>query len=99
MSLLATNAVWRTIRWQDRAVSRFGAKLRALRKRRRLTLQELAQHLGYASHTYLSEVERGWKDPSLAMVLAVADLFGVTTDQLLWDNITLDVEDEDATVH
>lgn len=80
-------------------MSRFGVKLRALRKQRRQTLQELAAQLGYSSHTYLSEVERGWKEPSLSLVLAVADLFEVTTDALLRDNITLDDEDENAAIH
>lgn len=78
-------------------MSRFGAKLRTLRKRRRLTLQELATQLGYSSHTYLSEVERGWKEPSLNLVLAVADLFGVTTDALLRDTVMLDDGDENDT--
>ena len=60
-------------------------------------MQELATQLGYSSHTYLSEVERGWKEPSLSLVLAVADLFGVTTDALLRDTVMLDDGDENDT--
>lgn len=75
-------------------VSRFGNKLRALRRRAGLSQQELAQRVGYQSHSYISEIEKGWKDPSVALVLATADLFEVTTDVLLRDNITLDCEDD-----
>ena len=75
-------------------MSRFGAKLRCLRKVQGWTQQELARRLGYASYTYLSEVERGRKEPSLSLVIGVADLFAVTTDQLLRDHLKLDAEDE-----
>ena len=77
-------------------VSRFGSKIRLLRTQRRLTLQDLAAEFGYSSHTYLSEVERGWKQPSLEMVLRAADFFGVSTDSLLRDNIRLEIEDDDG---
>lgn len=79
-------------------MSRFGAKLRCLRKVRGWTQHELAQRLGYSSHTYLSEVERGRKEPSLDLVISVADLFAVTTDQLLRDHLKLDAEEEDDAV-
>lgn len=77
-------------------MSRFGVKLRVLRKQRGMTQQALAEALGYTSHSYLSEVEKGRKDPSIPMVLAVADLFDVTTDQLLRDNIHLEGEEDAA---
>ena len=77
-------------------MSLFGVKLRWLRKSQKLTQQALATEFGYTSHTYLSEVEKGRKEPSVALVLAVADRFGVTTDALLRDNIRLAGEDHDA---
>lgn len=77
-------------------MSRFGVKLRVLRKQRGMTQQALAEVLGYSSHSYLSEVEKGRKDPSIPLVLAVADLFGVTTDQLLRDNIHIEGEEDAA---
>jgi transcriptional regulator with XRE-family HTH domain len=64
-------------------VQRFGEKLRPLRKRQGMTLQELAATLGHAAHTYLSRVENGRKSPSLELVLVIAHLFKVTTDQRL----------------
>lgn len=68
---------------------RFGEKLRILRTDRQLTLQQLAVALGYATHAYISELEGGKKVPTVAFVLKVAALFGVTTDELLRDDIEL----------
>ncbi len=67
----------------------FGKKLRFLRLRRRLTLKGLAHKLGYVAHGYISEIESGKKKPTVDFVLKVADFFGVTTDQLLRDDLRL----------
>ncbi len=71
----------------EQSIQRFGEKLRALRMYRGLTLKELALELGYTAHGYISEIEAGKKTPTAGFVLKVADLFGVTTDQLLRDEI------------
>ena len=71
-------------------MKRFGEKLRGLRKRRGMTLQELAAALGYISHGHLSEIETGNRTPKVEFVLKVANLFHVTTDQLIRDDIELD---------
>jgi transcriptional regulator with XRE-family HTH domain len=68
---------------------RFGEKLRNLRTDRQLTLQQLAAALGYKTHAYISEIEGGKKAPTVAFVLKVADLFQVTTDELLRDKLDL----------
>ena len=68
-------------------IRRFGEKLRQLRSQRGLTLMGLAEELGYKSHTYMSEVENGKKLPTVKMVLQVARYFGVTTDELLKDEL------------
>jgi putative transcriptional regulator len=73
-------------------MQRFGTKLRALRKRHRMTLMELADALGYTAYSYLSEVETGKLNPSLELALKVSRLFNVTLDQLLKDE--LEVENE-----
>lgn len=70
---------------------RFGEKLHALRQQRGMTLMELAAVLGYASYGRISEIENGKKTPSLAFVLRVAELFQVTPDQLLRDEVDLGV--------
>ena len=67
--------------------ARFGEKLRALRTRRRLTLTQLAEHLGDKAHGHLSEIEAGKKLPTAGMALKVARLFDVSTDVLLKDEL------------
>ena len=54
-----------------------GELLRRLRHERRLTLGESADRAGL-SPQYLSEIERGLKEPSSEMIEAVAGALGVT---------------------
>lgn len=54
-----------------------GARLRRLRKSRRLTLTELAARAG-VSPQYLSEVERGRKEASSEMIAAISGALGLT---------------------
>ncbi len=74
-------------------MQKFGEKLRDLRDRRGMTLKELALELGYSAHGYISELEAGKKKPTAELVLNVARLFDVSTDQLLKDELDLDKED------
>lgn len=71
-------------------MQRFGEKLRALRARRGLTLQQLAHALDMTAHGYISELEAGKKTPTVDFVLGVARLFDVSTDLLLKDELDLD---------
>jgi len=64
---------------------RFGEKLMRLRRQRGWSLAVLAERLGYKSRGYLSQVETGDKGPSVGLVLGVAHVFRVTTDELLLD--------------
>lgn len=68
-------------------MQRFGEKLRTLRKRRAMTIVELATALDYAANSYISEIETGKKKPTTDFVFKVAKLFNVTTDQLLDDSL------------
>jgi transcriptional regulator with XRE-family HTH domain len=70
-------------------MQRFGEKLHALRTRHGMTLRELASDLGYRAHVYISLVETGKRQPSLTLVMRVAEVFHVTPDQLLNDLIEL----------
>ena len=70
-------------------MKKFGEKLRTLRRHRQMTLQALATTLGYTTHSYLSEIESGKKQPTVDLVLGVAQLFDVTTDVLLKDDLVL----------
>jgi transcriptional regulator with XRE-family HTH domain len=54
-----------------------GERLRALRRRRRRTLSQIAVQAGI-SPQYLSEIERGRKEPSSEMIAAVAGSLGTT---------------------
>jgi transcriptional regulator with XRE-family HTH domain len=71
-------------------VQRLGEKIRTLRKRRGMTLKEMALALGFTSHSYASEIETGKKTPPIEMIIRMADLFGVTVDQLVRDEMDLD---------
>jgi transcriptional regulator with XRE-family HTH domain len=73
-------------------MQRFGEKLRVLRIQRGMTQRELARALGYVTSGYISEVETDKKKPSLDLVLKVAQLFQVTTDQLTRDDLELGID-------
>lgn len=74
-------------------MDRFGEKLRRLRTGRGMTLKDLAVRLGYKTHGYLSEVESGKKMPTATLALKVSNVFGVTTDQLLKDELEIETCD------
>ena len=65
-----------------------GSRLRELRRERREKLTETAGRAGI-SPQYLSEVERGRKEPSSEMIAALAGAFGLT----LIDLTVLVIED------
>jgi len=69
----------------------FGIKLRSLRKYHNITLQYLAKTIGYATHSYISEIESGQKIPTVPFVMKISRLFNVTLDTLLKDEFVLDV--------
>lgn len=71
-------------------MKRFGEKLRYLRKRHGMTLKELAHALDLNAHSHLSELESGKSQPTTEVVMKLARLFHVTTDQLLFDELDLD---------
>jgi transcriptional regulator with XRE-family HTH domain len=72
----------------------FGKKMRILRERQGMTQKELAQQLGF-SRDHVSSLETGRKIPHARLVVRIADLFGVTTDVLMRDDLELD-DGEDA---
>jgi transcriptional regulator with XRE-family HTH domain len=61
-----------------------GSRLRALRTDRGETLVQTAERAGI-SPQYLSEVERGRKEPSSEMVAALAGALGITVADLMAD--------------
>ena len=71
-------------------MQRFGEKLRTLRKRDRISQQRLATKLGIKSDAFISEIETGKRKPSLEFVLKIAELFNVTPNHLLLDDVELE---------
>jgi len=71
-------------------MEKFGEKLRILRQRRDLSLRELSALLGYTSHSYVTALEKSERKPSAEVVLKLADIFGVTADQLMRDELELE---------
>lgn len=69
-------------------MNRFGEKLRTLRKNWGYTLKELGDRLG-VHHTYVSQLEMGKSTPNAAMILKIADLFGVDLNRLMRDELDL----------
>ncbi len=67
----------------------FGEKLRLLRKKKNLTLAQLGELLG-VHNTYISQLEKGRRNPNAEMILKIADVFSVSCDLLMRDE--LDIE-------
>jgi transcriptional regulator with XRE-family HTH domain len=71
-------------------MERLGEKLRALRKRRGLSIRQLASVLGVKAHSHIARIEMGQNKPSLELLVNMAQFFDVSYDQLLNDNLELD---------
>ncbi|WP_455259012.1 helix-turn-helix domain-containing protein [Ruminococcus sp.] len=60
----------------------FPEKLKALRLENGLTQDELCEKL-YLSRTSISNYETGKNEPNIETIIAISDLFNITTDELL----------------
>jgi transcriptional regulator with XRE-family HTH domain len=72
---------------------RFGEKLHTLRERRGMSLCELARALGFQSHSHITKIETGKRSPSLELAIQIANLFAVSVDQLVRDDLEVDPEE------
>lgn len=61
---------------------RFGNRIRAYRKLKGMTQKELAERLGI-SVAVLGAVERGMRQPSSALLRAIADVLQVPVEELI----------------
>ena len=59
-----------------------GRKLKELREQADLTTTQLAEDVG-VSQSMISHMERGFKAPSLEVVVRIASRLGVTVDELI----------------
>ena len=66
------------------ASSMLGPRLRAIRLRRGLSLRELARRLDLSPST-ISQIETGKMQPSVRTLYALVSEFGVTVDEVLFD--------------
>lgn len=64
--------------------------MRVLRKQHGMTLRQLADALGLASFSYVSEIETGKKTPHPSLIIKIADVFEITIDQLMRDELELE---------
>lgn len=60
----------------------FPKNLKALRLKHKLTQDELGEKL-YLSRTSISNYEQGKFEPNIETIIAISDLFNITTDKLL----------------
>ncbi len=67
----------------EKELMAIGARISTERKRQGLTQCRLATMLGYTGHSYLSNVERGKKKPSLNMLYGLSEIFEVEVDYFL----------------
>jgi len=63
-----------------------GVRLKSLRLRKQLTLQEVGAAVGL-SHSFLSMLERGQADVSVARLRRLADFYGVSLSALLVEEL------------
>ncbi|MBV7336440.1 helix-turn-helix domain-containing protein [Chloroflexi bacterium TSY] len=70
-------------------MQRFGEKLRTLRERRGFSYRKLAVMLD-VSHGHLVGIEANRHKPSADLILKIAEMFEVTTDQLMRDELEID---------
>lgn len=59
----------------------FGSNVRALREKRNLTQEELAEKADL-DRTYISDIERGTRNPGIKNVACIAKALSVSTSQL-----------------
>jgi len=71
----------------------FGAKIRALRERKKLSQQELAVRLGLKSDTAVYLIEKGERGVSLDKLKILAELFDITVSELVEDAAPKQVSD------
>ena len=70
-------------------MQKFGRKLAILRKQKGWSQRELTTVLGYSSHGFIGNLEAGRRKPSLELITKIKELFDVSFDQLMDDNVEL----------
>lgn len=68
----------------------FGEKLRFARSAHAMSQSALARHLGLAYHTHISHLEAGRRQPSLQLMIHIAQVLDVSPDYFLNDTIPVE---------
>lgn len=78
----------------------FGLKLYYLRTRQHLTQVDLVRRLQFASQAHVSNLEQNRFEPSLEVIVAVANLFAVQVEYLVREDLPVEAaEDASAQRH
>lgn len=67
-------------------LDKLGFRIREERQRVKLTQEQLAELAG-CNESYIGQIERGEKNPSLEILVHIANALNVTMDYLLADNV------------
>ncbi len=70
-------------------MERFGEKLRVLRTGQGWSMADLAPKLEI-TRAYIGQMERGEKVPNAAMILKISNVFNISIDRLMRDELELD---------
>ena len=62
--------------------SKFGQRMKALRESNKMSQEDLAFQTGL-HRTYISDLERGSRNPSLKTLATIAEAFNITLSKLL----------------
>lgn len=68
-------------------IENFGAKIKEARNSKDLTQEQLAEKVGIST-VYMGEIERDIKQPSLSVLLDIAEALDVSVDYLLRDTVS-----------
>lgn len=66
-----------------------GNRIREERQKTHLTQEKLAEAVG-CNESYIGQIERGYKNPSLEIIVNIANALNVTVDYLLSDTVKVD---------
>ena len=66
-----------------------GKRIAKIRKKKKITQESLAEMLD-SSSTYISNIERAAKQPSLSMLVRIANILEISLDYLVLDNYSND---------
>lgn len=71
---------------ENELLDAFGARIRTLRKLKKLSQEQLAELTGF-HRTYISMIERGERNPALVNIKIFADKFEISLSQLFDDHL------------